>query len=102
MLRSMRNTDRKQTSDCVSNTNPASLMRLQKFLSMAGCCSRRKGEEYIAAGCVRVNGETVTRLGVRVDPEKDRVELDGELIKMRSNPVYIALNKPAGGADFRH
>ena len=50
-----------------------SLMRLQKFLSEAGICSRRKGEEYIKAGFVRVNNNVVTELGEKVDPQKDRV-----------------------------
>ena len=53
------------------------MIRLQKYLSGAGVCSRRKGEEYIKAGRVKVNGEVITRQGVSVDPEKDRVEVDG-------------------------
>ncbi len=51
-----------------------SLIRLQKFLSEAGICSRRKGETYIQAGLVRVNDTVVTELGTKVDPEKDRIE----------------------------
>jgi 23S rRNA pseudouridine2605 synthase/23S rRNA pseudouridine2604 synthase len=71
-------------------------MRLQKFLSRAGICSRRKGEEYIKAGWVKVNGEIVTELGVKVDPERDAVEVDSDAIRSDSTPIYIALNKPSG------
>lgn len=71
-------------------------MRLQKYLSEAGVCSRRKGEEYIKAGLVRVNSRIVTELGTKVDPEKDCVEFDGKIIALTSEPIYIALNKPKG------
>ena len=71
-------------------------MRLQKFLSRAGICSRRKGEEYIKAGWVKVNGKIVTELGVKVDPERDAVEVDRDAIRSDTAPIYIALNKPRG------
>ncbi len=71
-------------------------MRLQKFLSRAGICSRRKGEEYIQAGWVKVNGKIVTELGIKVDPERDAVEVDSDAIRSDSAPIYIALNKPKG------
>ena len=71
-------------------------MRLQKFLSGAGICSRRKGEEYIKAGWVKVNGKIVTELGVKVDPERDAVEVDSDAIRSDTAPIYIALNKPKG------
>jgi len=73
-----------------------SLMRLQKFLSKAGICSRRKGEEHIKAGLVRVNNTVVTELGTKIDPLKDRVEFNGKLVRLESDLVYIALNKPEG------
>lgn len=73
-----------------------SLMRLQKFLSKAGICSRRKGEEYIKAGFVRVNSTVVTELGTKIDPEKDRIEFKGKVVVPENNLVYIALNKPKG------
>lgn len=72
------------------------LMRLQKYLSAAGFCSRRKGEEFILAGRVSVNDRVVTRLGSKVDPEKDRVSVDGNLLKIVSEPIYIVINKPPG------
>jgi pseudouridine synthase len=72
------------------------MMRLQKFLSEAGICSRRKGEEYIRAGRIRVNSRIVTELGTKVDSQKDRVEFDGKDVELKSDPVYIVLNKPKG------
>ncbi len=72
------------------------LIRLQKFLSQAGYCSRRQGEVHIANGHVTVNGKIVTQLGVRVNPASDRVAACGQTITVRSKRVYIALNKPAG------
>ena len=71
-------------------------MRLQKFLSRAGICSRRKGEEYIKAGWVKVNGKIITELGGKVDPQKDTVEVDRDAIRSDIVPTYIALNKPGG------
>ena len=71
-------------------------MRSQKYLSGAGICSRRKGEEYIKAGWVKVNGKVVTELGVKVDPERDAVEVECDAIRSDSAPIYIALNKPKG------
>lgn len=71
-------------------------MRLQKFLSEAGICSRRKGEEYIAAGLVRVNNTVVTELGTKVDPEKDRIEFKGKTVTLKNDRVYLMLNKPKG------
>ena len=70
------------------------LMRLQKFLSAAGFSSRRQGEEYIKDGRVKVNGIIVTELGTKVDPDTDRVEVDGTMLSLNQKLVYIALNKP--------
>ncbi|MBW2582504.1 MAG: rRNA pseudouridine synthase [Deltaproteobacteria bacterium] len=70
------------------------LVRLQKYLSAAGVCSRRKGEDLIVAGKVAVNGEVIVELGTKIDPDQDRVEVDGKAIKPSNTLVYIALNKP--------
>jgi 23S rRNA pseudouridine2605 synthase len=72
------------------------MIRLQKFLSNAGVCSRRKGEEYIKAGRIKVNGKVVTQQGVQVDPGKDRVEVDGKHVRVKNQMIYVVLNKPAG------
>jgi 23S rRNA pseudouridine2605 synthase/23S rRNA pseudouridine2604 synthase len=71
-------------------------MRLQKYLSAAGICSRRKGEELIQAGRVSVNGVVVRQLGVKVHSDTDFVEVDGKAAHLDRNLVYIALHKPAG------
>jgi 23S rRNA pseudouridine2605 synthase/23S rRNA pseudouridine2604 synthase len=72
------------------------LTRLQKYLSEAGHCSRRHGENLIRQGHVTVNGETVTILGTKIDPEKDRVAVDGTPLAVEVQRIYIALNKPPG------
>ena len=67
--------------------------RLQKVLSHAGVASRRKAEELIVKGLVRVNGRVVKELGTEADPAKDRVEVDGK--RIRPEPLrYFLLNKP--------
>ncbi|MFH1985949.1 MAG: pseudouridine synthase [Pseudomonadota bacterium] len=71
-------------------------MRLQKFLSHAGQCSRRQGEQWILEGRVAVNGVVVRELGSRVDPAADRVVLDGRPVGIADTRIYIALNKPPG------
>jgi 23S rRNA pseudouridine2605 synthase len=70
-------------------------VRVQKLLAQAGIASRRKAEEYIAAGRVTVNGEVV-RLGARALPEEDDLRLDGEPVQLEQNKVYLLLNKPRG------
>jgi len=71
------------------------LVRLQKFLADAGVASRRAGEQIIVEGRVTVNGGIVRELGSKVDPEQDRVLVDGRPIKARRK-LYVALNKPRG------
>ena len=70
-------------------------MRLQKYLSRAGAASRRQAEGMIESGRVRVNGEVVKILGSRVDPERDRVVLDGRTLEL-SAPRFVILHKPPG------
>ncbi|MGD8607357.1 MAG: pseudouridine synthase [Myxococcales bacterium] len=67
--------------------------RLQKVLARAGIASRRASEELIKAGRVRVNGRVVTELGTKVDPHKDRVEVDGKRL-VAEKPAYYVLHKP--------
>ena len=71
-------------------------IRLQKYLAEAGVASRRKSEEYILQGKVKVNGKVVTELGTKVIPSKDIVEFEGKNIKAPKKNVYILLNKPIG------
>jgi 23S rRNA pseudouridine2605 synthase len=70
-------------------------MRLQKFLSEAGVASRRKSEELIAQGLVRVNNRTA-KIGDSVDPKKDTVTVSGKRVNKAKNLYYILLNKPRG------
>jgi 23S rRNA pseudouridine2605 synthase len=68
-------------------------VRLQKYLAHAGISSRRKAEEFIVAGHVRVNGAVVRELGTSV-ADGDRVELAGKLVALPSEPKYLVLHKP--------
>ncbi|MCG2768760.1 MAG: pseudouridine synthase [Chloroflexota bacterium] len=69
--------------------------RLSKVLANRGIASRRRCEELIEAGRVRVNGQVVMKQGVRVDPEKDRITVDGRFVR-EVHSVYVLLNKPVG------
>lgn len=70
--------------------------RLQKFMARCGVASRRKCEEIITMGRVRVNDSLVAELGNKIDPDLDKVYVDDKLISIEENKVYIALNKPEG------
>lgn len=74
----------------------SALVRLQKFLADAGVASRRGAEKIISEGRVRVNGEVVREMGVKVDENYDKIMLDGEEIKGIEKKHYIMLNKPVG------
>lgn len=69
--------------------------RLQKILSLRGIASRRKAEEYIEQGLVKVNGK-VAKIGQKADPEKDRIEVDGKVIEARKEMLYYVMHKPVG------
>lgn len=71
-------------------------MRLQKFLAQAGIASRRKAEELISAGKIKVNGEIITRLGTTINPDTDTVEFNKKKVTLETEKVYIAVNKPSG------
>ncbi len=70
--------------------------RLQKYLANAGVASRRKAEELILQGKVKVNDKIVTELGTKVNPKKDKIEYEGKRVKIQEDKVYILLNKPIG------
>jgi 23S rRNA pseudouridine2605 synthase len=86
-------------SDAVSQSD---VERLHKFLSRAGIASRRKSEELIAAGRVKVNGVVVSVPGSKVDPQRDRVEVDGQLVVLSREHVYLLVNKPVGYVSTVH
>lgn len=71
-------------------------MRLQKFLAEAGVASRRKAEELILHGKIKVNGEIKREMGIKIDPELDEVVYEGNIVKIENKKVYILLNKPIG------
>ena len=71
------------------------LMRLQRALARAGVTSRRKAEDLIRAGRVRVDGAVAT-IGMSVDPARQRVTVDGRAVKAAGRVTWLALNKPVG------
>ncbi len=75
---------------------PADGIRLQKVLAQAGVASRRASEELIAEGRVEVNGKIVNEQGLRVNPDRDVIRVDGSRIPPPRRHLYLALNKPRG------
>ena len=69
-------------------------LRLNRFIAMSGEASRRKADELIEAGQVQVNGRRVYELGLKVNPEVDRIALNGKNISVVKEPLYILFNKP--------
>jgi 23S rRNA pseudouridine2605 synthase len=70
--------------------------RLQKIIAAAGIASRRKAEALITSGLVSVNGQTVTELGSKADPEHDRIKVNGKPLSGPERHVYLLLHKPKG------
>ncbi|HEY7559284.1 MAG TPA: pseudouridine synthase [Candidatus Binatia bacterium] len=70
--------------------------RVQKILAHAGVASRREAEQWIVDGRVAINGVVVRELGVRADPAKDSIRVDGKRVKLAGAPLYFALHKPPG------
>ena len=68
--------------------------RLQKVLAHAGIASRRRAEQIILEGLVRVNGTVITELGTKVDPERDHIKVNGKRVGAPERLVYLAMNKP--------
>jgi 23S rRNA pseudouridine2605 synthase/23S rRNA pseudouridine2604 synthase len=71
-------------------------IRLQKYCSEQGIASRRRAEEYIKKGWIKVNGQVVTELGTKVDPDHDHVELNDKAARQQEKFQYVILNKPVG------
>jgi 23S rRNA pseudouridine2605 synthase len=96
----MKKPERNNKADNEANTPQGE--RLARFLAHAGVASRRHAEALIAAGRVRVNDEPVTTQGVRIDPEHDRVSVDGKPVQAPQHHVYILLHKPEGYLSTMH
>jgi 23S rRNA pseudouridine2605 synthase len=75
---------------------PPQAERLQKYLARAGVASRRASEKLIEAGRIKVNGQTVTEMGVKIDPQQDQVTVDGRPVRVSTHDqlIYIMLYKP--------
>src|SRR5258708_16750047 len=69
---------------------------LKKIFAARGIARRRKAEELISAGHVKVNGTVVTELGTKADPDTDHIRVDGKLLHGAQNHVYLLVNKPNG------
>ena len=72
------------------------MMRIQKYLSQQGICSRRKAEEFIRNGWVLLNQQVVTELGVLIDPVNDKIEVNEEAKLALKQLIYLKFNKPRG------
>ena len=70
--------------------------RLQKIIAAAGVASRRKAEEFITSGLVSVNGQVVSELGSKADPERDHIRVNGKLLHGPERHIYLLMNKPKG------
>ncbi|GAB2699568.1 pseudouridine synthase [Mucilaginibacter koreensis] len=96
-VRTMRSRNKKADEDAApkskSSKSDNSLIRLNRYISNAGICSRRKADELIEAGVISVNGEVVSELGFKINPTKDVVKYNNETLK-REKMVYVLLNKP--------
>ena len=71
-------------------------MRLQKYMALCGVASRRKSEEIITSGRVKVNDKIALEMGTKINPKKDIVKVDDRVIREEKNMIYIMLNKPIG------
>ncbi|MFA5405345.1 MAG: pseudouridine synthase [Ignavibacteria bacterium] len=70
------------------------LIRINKFVAMHSDIARRKVDEYILQGRITINGISISQPGFKIDPQKDKVSIDGEPIKISTKKIYIILNKP--------
>ncbi len=71
------------------------LERLQKYLARAGIASRRRAEEMIKQGLVKVNGQIIQKMGVEIEATKDVIEVRDKIVKVQEKKVYLIINKPS-------
>ena len=70
--------------------------RLQKLIARAGICSRREAEKLILDGKVSVDGKIIRELGAKADPSKNKIRVDGKILRFNTEKIYLLLNKPRG------
>lgn len=70
-------------------------IRINKYIAESGFCSRRAADQLILEGRVEINGKTISEPGTKVNPDKDNIRIDGEVLKPQKK-VYYVLNKPSG------
>src|SRR5215475_6042992 len=70
--------------------------RLQKIIAAAGIASRRAAEKLITSGAVELNGQIVTELGTKADPDRDHIRVNGKLLRGPERHIYLLMNKPKG------
>lgn len=78
----------------VTALTTTNLIRLNKYIADAGVCSRRKADELILEGKVKVNGKVQEEMGVKINPKKDKVFVNEKQVVNLDRPVYIVFNKP--------
>lgn len=78
----------------MSKPSSSHLVRLNKYLASCGIASRRRADELIDEGSVKVNGKVVYELGVRIDPERDKITVSGKPVRPELQKVYIMFHKP--------
>ncbi|HTQ41058.1 MAG TPA: pseudouridine synthase [Pirellulales bacterium] len=93
---------RRLPADNARTANGLSHVRLQKVLAAAGIGSRRQCEELIRQGRVDVDGQPVAELGTRVDPARQKISVDGEMLRRPKRKLYFLVNKPAGVLSTSH
>lgn len=72
------------------------MIRLNKYIAECGICSRREADKLIESGKVKLNDILVKDLGIKLEENKDKVEVNGKVISKEEKKVYIMLNKPVG------
>ncbi|MBI5474710.1 MAG: rRNA pseudouridine synthase [Ignavibacteriae bacterium] len=77
-----------------SKPEPVELIRINRYLSMCGIASRRKADELVTNGSVQVNGKVMTDLGRKIDPQRDKVFLEGKQVAQVHDYLYLVMNKP--------
>lgn len=87
-------TSTKEETTSKPSSKPEALVRLNKLLAERGLASRRGADKLIEEGLVMVNGKKVYELGIKVNPNKDRITVDGKPIRTKVENVYIMFNKP--------